>query len=53
MGYFIAMLVSGYPSGDCLPESFLQHLTPGAPDFAFTLTAVMVGYLFLWLVWRP
>lgn len=51
MGYFIAMLVSGYPSGDCLPENFLQHLTPGAPDFAFTLVAVILAVIFGLLVY--
>ena len=51
MGYFIAMLVSGYPSGDCLPENFLAHLTPGAADFAFTLVAVILAVIFGLLVY--
>ena len=52
MGYFIAMLVAGYPTGDCLPENFIEHLTPGAPDFAFTLTAVVLAVVFGLLVYK-
>lgn len=51
MGFFIAMLVSGYPSGDCMPENFIQHLSPGAPDFGFALTAVLLAVIFGLLVY--
>ena len=51
MGWLIAMLVSGYPSGNCLPENFIEHLSPGAPDFAFTLVAVILAVVFGLLVY--
>ena len=51
MGFFLAMLVAGYPSGDCLPENFIEHLTPGAPDFMFTLVAVILAVVFGLLVY--
>ncbi|MEE1295893.1 MAG: hypothetical protein UHD09_03375 [Bifidobacterium sp.] len=51
MGYFISMLVAAYPSGDCLPENFIKHLTPGAPGFAATLVAVILAVVFGLLVY--
>lgn len=51
MGYFIAMLIAGYPSGDCLPADFVARLTPGMPDFPFTLLAVVLAVVFGLLVY--
>ena len=51
MGFFIMMLVAGYPSGNCLPINFIEHLSPDAPDFAFTLIAVILAVIFGLLVY--
>lgn len=51
MGYALFMLVAGYPSGDCLPENFIAHLSPGAPDFLFALTSVILAVVFGLLVY--
>ncbi len=51
MGYIIAMLVAGYPSGDCVPENFIAHLTPGTPGFEATLLAVILAVIFGLLVY--
>lgn len=51
MGFFLSMLVAGYPTGDCLPENFIQTLTPGAPGFGFTLLAVILAVIFGLLVY--
>lgn len=44
--WFIAILIAGYPSGGCLPENFIMHLTPSAPDFVPTLVAVLLAVVF-------
>lgn len=51
MGWIIFSLVAGYPSGDCLPENFIAHLTPGAPDFGGALFAVLLAVIFGLLVY--
>ncbi|MCD8316613.1 MAG: ABC transporter permease [Eggerthellaceae bacterium] len=51
MGFFLAMLISGYPSGEVLPENFIEHLTPGTSDFVFTLVAVALAVVFGLLVY--
>ena len=37
---FIEHLVSGYMPGDCMPQDFIDHLTPGVPGFGAAITAV-------------
>ena len=51
MGFLISMLIAGYPAGDCLPANFIERLTPGVPDFGFTLLAVILAVIFGLLVY--
>lgn len=48
---FIEHLVSGYMPGDCMPQDFIDHLTPGVPGFGAAITAVALAVVFGLLVY--